>query len=257
MIRLFIALALLSLPIQIMQQVVGTMAAPTGGGSAPTASVLGCVNSPANAASITCTVFSNTTGLAATAPTGSTIWCAVNNFTSGLTYTITDSASDIYTSEYAQFSFSIGSTSFFQTFYTLAATSGVTTVTLSNVAATTMTFPSITCLTATGVTARDVTPYVTPANMHHGATGTTLSVGPFTTTGSDWIPCVGYGTGGTTLSKAASFSYGINSQVSPWVTFTGSNTVGQYFVQSSAGAITPTITASTSVAVEGMCGAFL
>ena len=224
---------------------------------APTPSVFGCALGSGSGVTLACTPYSNTTGNTATIPAGSTLWCAINTFTSGLTYSITDSASDTFTAEYPSFSASIGSTGFFQSFYTLSTASGVTSITLSNTTATSMSFPSIICLSATGVTGQDSAPYTTGpgTNMHKVATGTTISVGPFTTTAADWIPCAGFGTGGNTLSSGSGFSYGTNPSVAPWNTFIGSNAVSEYIIQGAAGAITPTITVSASSATEVLCGA--
>lgn len=173
---------------------------------------------------------------------GETIACTVFG-ASGTTITMADSETNSYTG------FGAGHTNaaisvFFRTFYTAPITGPVTTETATLSVSSFQ--PGILCNTVNGVA---------PSSPQDGqvvvdATTAPVTTGTLTTTASgDYILCTGVGGPGSGFANASPFTLG--AQYSPFF-----NSINEYTVQATAGAITATINGSVTTSASLMCSAF-
>src|SRR5208282_1366693 len=174
---------------------------------------------------------------------GEFVGCLVSGYVSGLTYSVTDSNSDAYSSYGSQYTWAVGSstTAYVQVFYFKLTTSiSTTTFQLSGSGAA---YAAIQCDTAAGVNAVG----------KDGQSSATTSSGGVITAGSitpsitgDYLFCGAASQGSSTLSTGSGFTAG----ASP-----ATNLFNEYQVLSSASSITPTMDISGGTYAGMVCSA--
>lgn len=238
LLRLLLSFNLL-LPTPLLQRAMffGQNATTSGGGSAPVATTKTCSNDNAGATTLTCT-WSTDPAI------GEAIVCGVNGFTSGLTYSITDSNSNTYTAQGSQFMSTVSSMSIYmQNFYFLNLPTSIHTTTF-NLTGGVGTFIFVLCDSATGVLTSGAADGQSTGSI---SSGTNLTLGSITTTAKDWVFCSTTSSGGSGISAGAGFTAGAVQ---------ASNEFAEYLVQGASGLISPTATLSTSDQGAGVCSAF-
>lgn len=174
---------------------------------------------------------------------GESVSCSVGGLTSALTYAVADSASNSYTAEGSQFSYTgAAGTIYAQNFHFFNLGGSISTVTFTP--SSTSSHPFIACGTATDTGSGPSTD-----GSCSGSAGSVTNVpcsSAITTTAADWVFCGA--DGNNNLSVGSGFTQGYLAS--------SNNIMTQYLVQGSSGSITPAVTLASSASGGLVCSAY-